>query len=259
MNIDDLSTQLLYTTTRVSGRVSENSVTFGTAFYFSYNLGENKSIPFIVTNYHVVDSMEQVCIDVLVGNNGMPTDRVEHVFIDGDGVRANRLGSLDLVAMPIAPLFNFLESQGKHPFFRTISQDVIPSAKTVSDYSALEEVTFVGYPNGLADDDNKIPLIRRGITSTPIWNDYMGAPEFVVDAGVYPGSSGSPVFLLNQGSYVTPGTLNVGTRLHFVGIMSRTLLDRKKSSEAHYLNLGIAINSRVFLDELKLVVDKITS
>ena len=57
-----------------------------------------------------------------------------------------------------------------------------------------EEIVFIGYPSGLRDEHNSTPLIRRGITASPIWNDFGNDPIFLIDAGVYPGSSGSPVF-----------------------------------------------------------------
>lgn len=35
----------------------------------------------------------------------------------------------------------------------------------------------------------------------------------------YPGSSGSPVFIVNQGAYVTPRGITVGSRVYFLGIL----------------------------------------
>jgi hypothetical protein len=59
---------------------------------------------------------------------------------------------------------------------------------------AVESVLFVGYPNGLYDTVNFTPLIRRGTTASPYQLDYCGDPTFVIDASVFGGSSGSPVF-----------------------------------------------------------------
>ena len=35
----------------------------------------------------------------------------------------------------------------------------------------------------------------------------------------YPGSSGSPVFILNQGAYATPTGISVGTRVYLLGVL----------------------------------------
>ena len=64
---------------------------------------------------------------------------------------------------------------------------------------AVDEVTFVGYPNGLFDSKSGTPIARRGVTATPITLDYEGWPAFLVDAPVFGGSSGSPVYSIQGG------------------------------------------------------------
>ncbi|MFO7551506.1 MAG: SEC-C metal-binding domain-containing protein, partial [Haliea sp.] len=47
-----------------------------------------------------------------------------------------------------------------------------------------------------------------------------GKPEFLIDAACFPGSSGSPVFLANIGSFVNQsGALCAGTRIALLGIL----------------------------------------
>ena len=89
---------------------------------------------------------------------------------------------------------NELESSGRPVFFRFITSDLVPDQSTIDELAAVEEITFIGYPSGLYDEHNVTPLVRRGITATPAWNDFQGEPTFLIDAGVFPGSSGSPVF-----------------------------------------------------------------
>ena len=92
----------------------------------------------------------------------------------------------------------------------------------LKDLSAIEEIIFVGYPDSLRDEVNMTPITRRGITSTPLDQDFNGEPVFLIDASVFGGSSGSPVFILNQGSYTTPKALKVGTRIIFLGIVAES-------------------------------------
>jgi len=72
---------------------------------------------------------------------------------------------------------------------------------------------MVGYPVGIWDSANNMPVIRRGITATHPGKDYEGKSEFMIDAACFPGSSGSPVFLFNLGSYPQKaGGIVIGTR-----------------------------------------------
>jgi hypothetical protein len=86
---------------------------------------------------------------------------------------------------------------------------------------ALESVTFIGYPNGIWDTKNLLPIARRGTTATPIAVDFENSPCFLIDASVFGGSSGSPVFIFNQGMYTNKGGgTTIGSRLFFVGIIA---------------------------------------
>ena len=68
--------------------------------------------------------------------------------------------------------------------------------------------------------------MRKGITATPANIDFEGQPTFVIDASIFPGSSGSPVFICNVGSYTKKGTndLFAGTRLMFLGIVASVFI-----------------------------------
>ena len=140
-----------------------------------------------------------------------------------------------------------MEKNGKAAFYRSVDKGLIPSKKNMSDLAALEEITFIGYPSGLYDEKNKPPLIRRGITATPIWNDYQGEKAFLIDASVFPGSSGSPVFIFNQGSYSTGDGIVIGSRLYFVGVVSQTIVRNGKE----YLDLGKVVRSDAISVRLK--------
>jgi hypothetical protein len=80
-------------------------------------------------------------------------------------------------------------------YYQVIDTATVPDESTVSALDALEEVLFVGYPNGVWDQINLMPILRRGITATPLMLNFEGRAEFLIDAAVYPGSSGSPVFM----------------------------------------------------------------
>lgn len=255
MNINDLSTQLLYTTVPIYGVKSDKSQVSGTGFIFSIIDKEDnsKSIPLLITNYHVLDGIVQGFIEFSLSENGVPVKgKGVRVNFDGSVVK-NKLGSLDLIAIPLADALNSLQNNNVNVFYRTISNDIIPNEKQMDELAALEQVTFIGYPSGLYDNYNKTSIIRQGITATPIWNNFKGEPIFLIDAGVFPGSSGSPVFIYNQGSFPTKNGINIGNRILFVGIISETILREGKT----YLNLGRVINSIAMYNELKKLIKPI--
>lgn len=58
-----------------------------------------------------------------------------------------------------------------------------------------EDLVIVGYPEGLYDSLHNMPIIRRGSFASvyPIY--YTGKPQFLIDAILHNGTSGSPVLL----------------------------------------------------------------
>lgn len=250
MNITDISTQLIYTTVPIFTVKGDNSISTGTGFLLSIQENPTASIPLLITNYHVLENSLGGYFEFHLGENGLPNGKSIKVHFDKLLISENKLGDLDLVAIPLAAVLDSLQAKKIELFYRSISPDIIPSQQQINELAAIEDIIFIGYPSGIQDNVNKLPIIRNGITATPIWNDFNGKNEFLVDAGVYPGSSGSPVFLYNHGSYVTGNTLNVGSRLYFVGVISQTML-RKNGIGNENLNLGVVINSRAMFREIE--------
>lgn len=256
MNIKDLSTQLLYTTVPILVKREGNELSTGTGFIFSVLEEDNSSIPMLITNYHVLQDAELGYFELHIAENGAPTNNTIRISFDKNIINNNKLGDLDLIAIPLATTFNNLTSSNISLFYRTIDQNMIPTQEQVKDFSSIEDVCFVGYPSGLYDEINKLPVIRQGITATPIWNNFKGHPIFLIDGGVFPGSSGSPVFIYNRCSYPTKNSIVIGTRLHFIGVISETLLRNEDKSKA-YLNLGCVINSNDMYAELTKLISKL--
>ena len=80
---------------------------------------------------------------------------------------------------------------------------------------------MVGYPRGLWDQKNNLPLFRKGITSSHPAIDFNKKNVGVVDMACFPGSSGSPIFVLNENGYTDKeGTFHLGDkRLIFLGVL----------------------------------------
>jgi hypothetical protein len=141
-------------------------------------------------------------------------------------------------------------------FLVTLGLDLIPEADDWNYFDAIEEVTMIGCPNGLSDEANNLPIVRRGITATSLGKLYNGKPEFMVDMACFPGSSGSPVFLHDRAGYFDRkknSYMMGGHRIKLVGVLyagpqitnaGQDILTKPSKFEvATMMHLGNAIRS----------------
>ncbi len=74
------------------------------------------------------------------------------VQFDHTVIGNNKLGALDLIAIPLASTLNELQGKNIEIFFRSVDQNMIPTLEQTEEFSAIENVTFIGYPSGLYDE-----------------------------------------------------------------------------------------------------------
>lgn len=218
-----LSEQLTFVTTRIECR-SPQTTAVGTGFFFNFLAGEGKIIPVVVTNRHVVEGSKQGIFQLTRANNeGEPIiGDFENIIVDNFEQLwlPHPDKAVDLCVMPLGPLFHMAEDKGKRFFYRSLDETLIPNQQALSELTALEEILMVGYPIGLWDSKNNMPIFRKGITATHPNLNYEGREEFLIDAACFPGSSGSPVLLYNLGTYTNrQGATIIGTRIQFLGVL----------------------------------------
>lgn len=217
------SEQLQHSTVRIEA-ITPNGISTGTGFHFYLFPQGNISVPVIITNKHVVKDATQVTLYISTcdENKNPIFGKHEQITLTDfqNEVVPHPNNEVDLAAIRIAKVFNEMRSNGLRPFFIGIGKTDLPSDSDLSSLSALENIIMIGYPNGLWDTSNNLPILRRGITATPVYMDYNGRKEFIIDAACFPGSSGSPVFIYNEGPYTTrAGNMVMGERLLLVGIL----------------------------------------
>lgn len=111
----------------------------------------------------------------------------------------------------MTPLFREAEAKGVSFFAPPLKDGLVQNEQMLSDLSGLENITMIGYPNGIWDEKNNMPIFRKGVTATSPKNDYNGLPIFVIDCACFPSSSGSPVLIFDQGGYMDArGNMNLG-------------------------------------------------
>lgn len=224
MQTESIAEQLFFTTVRIDTVAQNGTAGAGTGFFFSHKVGEI-TYPFVVTNKHVVMGMREGFLTFLQRDDQKP--------LIGKGFRLAIEGwqevwfghpspEVDIAVCPFAPIEGHIKQQNNIDlFYRFVSSEMIPSAEVLSKLDAIESVTFVGYPNGIWDSSNLLPVARRGTTASPLVVDFENTPRFLIDASVFGGSSGSPVFIFNQGMFTekTGGT-TIGSRLLFIGVIA---------------------------------------
>lgn len=218
------SEQLTHSTVRIESVLPDGNVATGTGFFFQFLRNGEQHVPGIVTNKHVVENAtEGRFFMTLADEEGNPQYGSKHSFTIENFQQSwikHPDPNIDLCAMPIAPLLNLANEQDKRMFFISLNEDLIPSDKELGELNSMEEIIMIGYPNGIWDAANNMPIVRKGITATHPKFNYNGSHEFMIDAACFPGSSGSPVFLYNFGSYTTKqGGTVIGSRIKLLGIL----------------------------------------
>lgn len=216
--------QLTYSTVRIECEIAAGQVATGTAFCFAFKVDDKHTIPVLVTNKHVVSgakkgrfffhSSDQNGAPIRGGFFPIQLDNFEQRWVSHPDA------NIDLCMMPIADVLSTASLQGVRVFQVNLHRSLILGPEELTRLDAIEDVIMVGYPVGLWDQVNNMPIVRKGITATHPSLDYNGRPEFMIDAACFPGSSGSPVFLFNHGSFaVKSGETHIGRRTKLLGIL----------------------------------------
>lgn len=220
-----ISEQLMHSTIRIEILDKQNNtISTGSGFFFSFKFKENQSVLTLVTNKHVVkESNLGKLVFTIAGPDNVPQygqkfsyliDSFENAFIphpDRD---------VDLCVMPIQPILEDAKTRyNKNFFIISLDESVIPSTTIITELSVLEDIIMIGYPNGLWDEINNLPIIRRGVTAVHPKFNYNNKTDIVIDAACFPGSSGSPVCIYNHGSYTIGNAVNIGSRFFLLGIL----------------------------------------
>jgi len=215
---------LTHTTTRIKGDLPSNKTSVGTGFFFAFKIGDKQQVPVIITNKHVVKDCKNLMFTINEADeNG---NRINEKHLNGimqqedmeKFIILHPEESVDLCAILIGTVLNNATTVGKKAYLKWLDSSFIPTTEEWASFSALEDITMIGYPNGIWDGVNNLPVARKGITATHPKIDYDGKSEFLIDTAVFPGSSGSPVYLFNQGSYATNNGITMGTRVKLLGI-----------------------------------------
>lgn len=226
MKTSDVNAALLVVSP-VQQRVAGKRV--GTASGFFYLSGDRL---FFVTNRHVViDEGKKIYPDELVlslhtdpddisksseyavalSRNGKPTYLVHPKYPQTP---------IDIAVLPVSSV-GFAERF----VIKALSKEaVLPDDLLLS---PGEDAMVIGYPLGVSDTVNNLPVIRGALLASAPNVFFQGLPCFLIDANLHPGTSGSPVMTRPRNDWPTKGGKGIkfmtGTPMYFLGVHSATL------------------------------------
>jgi V8-like Glu-specific endopeptidase len=197
----------LFFTTALVRCTKAGTVWTGTGFFIRVPIVNEPDHLILATNRHVVRSPTLGDADTIeiITPAADPADTTRPLL--GQSAQANTPGAkFELhpdpnIDVAVARVDNLAEMGQLTRYVKAIPAERLYNEALVKRLDAIEQVTFIGYPQGLYDAVNMLPVARQGWTATPISIDYDGQPKFLVDASVFEGSSGSPVLALNSGAY----------------------------------------------------------
>lgn len=260
-----ISERLTYSTVLIHCEYKNGTFGAGTGFIIDFCENNEKriAVPVLITNNHVVEDSVKTVFEFCKADhkvNPIDTESIPFTYSGKDWVR-HPDADVDLRCLPLGNTLNELSRKGINVFYIPLNTDLIPTEDQLKDFSAMEDVVMIGYPIGLSDKYNHKPIIRRGITSSHPNNNYQGKRETLIDIACYPGSSGSPIFILNQGAYTVANGIAMGNRLHLLGVLQgghefnakgevrfSALPGRPTAITSIPINLGIMIKSERILE-----------
>jgi hypothetical protein len=257
LNLRQFEEQVFFTTVRItSERKDGKGSSVGTGFLYVHRVNEKKEVLLLISNRHVFQGSKNISFQF---NKRQKTRKLPKL---GDimSYTIPELGATyfehpdketDLACLNISIVAN---DKINKVFFKNLHSDMLLH-KGEEDLHAGSPVWFVGYPENRFDVQNNLPILRSGTIASMPSMDFNGKRQLIIDAQVFPGSSGSPVFAA------------VGDRYKLIGVVAQTMV---RNQELHVvpavagvgveqvLGLGIVIKARELSKLFKLVSKKIT-
>lgn len=200
----------------------------GSSFYCVFPLKTLGNVPVLITNRHVVEGFTDIQIILSTAQDARQATPERCRVLEYDQldkiVYFHEDPKIDLAAILLRPILDSNVNDGSTIYLEEISLKDFSDEGIESQLRFVEDVLVVGYPQGQWDSTRNLPLFRRGITASPAMLDYNGDSKFLIDCSIFPGSSGSPVFLYNYPVYIESGTVNFEERCALLGIVSSVLV-----------------------------------
>jgi hypothetical protein len=202
--------QVFFTTTRITIAQEDGiGASIGTGFLFNapLNDGSDRSVTLLISNKHVFQNPLGTL--TFTFNKKIDEETPDygnvHTFNaqDFSGIYTEHPDpSVDLACINASAI--------THPehniFYKNLKTDLVANFNEDGFLPGID-VWFIGYPENRFDVTNNLPLMRRGYVSSMPKMNFNSKNQFVIDAQVFQGSSGSPVFSIIDGVYKLIGVV----------------------------------------------------
>lgn len=222
---------LVRSTVRVmAGKDGAEPFSVGTGFYYKVQHPETSQAKLLIlTNKHVVKGADYIRFvhsyaDSLenLDEHHQPVGRVDksEQLPIAPFVWNHPDPDIDLCAIDVTIVMAPLLGSGKK-----LRSMVLDSSWMIGDEGKkhvrdIEQVLVVGYPRGLWDHHNNMPISRIGNTATHPFANYQNKRDFLIDVAAFQGSSGSPVFSYEAPMFRQPdGAYTPGTKVNLIGVV----------------------------------------
>ena len=217
-NKDSFDSKLNRMTTMIITETSQRVTSQGSGFFYSVSDPPVPGGPqyqwvgtdiWVITNRHVVmpkvegGETQPTAISVHLQRWDNMLGRMEWVpvALSGDDIRERvRLHpdeSVDVAAIDVSGLLAQEIESNKDRFAYNspfcLSRDLLIRNNKKMQIEASSDILVVGYPKGYYDDINLFPIVKSGIIASKWGAEFQGHPCFLIDAKLFPGSSGSIV------------------------------------------------------------------
>lgn len=256
-----------------------NTTEYGSGFLIGKRLDTLGTVKkFLITNKHLipneVDKENSISIRVYLAEKDSLKDLVIKIK-DNKGnflsnVKFGRNGD-DIVAIDITDIWEKRRITSEYIDYKIITNT---ADLTKWEFNAGDLMYILGFPNSLYHEKNTEPLLRSGIIASNPKEPYYfnektqqtyNLPEYVngflIDASLFPGSSGSIVFYVPPKLPVRAGQLimrkgGVGRKENFrmnpfiIGIVSRSIIDDEFCIQR--IDMGIVLSYEVIRSAIDL-------
>lgn len=215
MQLKVFQEQIFFATVRITVATNGGSgASIGTGFLYRVPVSKERNCILLVSNKHVYgDPQNPIQLNFHKKDSSDLTKPLLGQIISLKDSNFNSVftahpdPSVDLACINVSKIGNVIPPI----YYKTLSDDLL------SDFNHDKllpgnDVWFVGYPENRFDTKNNLPILRRGYIASIPTVDFEGRKEFLIDAQVFRGSSGSPVFT------------DLGGKFKLIGVITQTMI-----------------------------------
>ena len=238
--------EIAYITAKIDIKLPKPPNTFGTGFFFriSLNDGTNRGLLLLISNKHVFKDPRgklTISLNRKTEDNTPELGNIrEFKFVGFEDIYfAHPNPEVDLACVNASAITH------TDAFCKHINHSLLKPIN-YEKVALGSNVIFAGYPQGFYDDVNNLPVLRRGVIASVPSVDFKGKGQIVIDAQIFPGSSGSPVFVAWDNWYsllgVVSKTVSYPSELKILSTNMPTNMPRYGVEEI--IGLGLIIKQR---------------